>query len=133
MDANSIPKNKRMKPLAAQLRNGATREENHLWYDFLRTYPVQFNRQRIIGNFVVDFFCRRASLVIELDGTQHYSADALEYDAERTAFLNGLGIQVLRFSNREIWNCFEGVCTAIDVEVQKRLLGEGAVSTAGTD
>ena len=67
-----------------------TPEEKHLWYDFLKTYPIQFNRQRVIGNYIVDFYCRRANLVIEIDGSQHYLSDAITYDKERTQYLESV-------------------------------------------
>ncbi len=113
-----LPRNKKLRPFSSQLRNGATRQENHLWYDFLRTYPLQFNRQRIIGNFIVDFYCEKAKLVIELDGSQHFEPTGQEKDRERDAFLQGLGLTVLRFSNAEVDRNFEAVCRCIDREVQ---------------
>jgi len=73
-----IPRNKSLKNLARKLRNNATKQENHLWYDFLRKHPQQFYRQRIIGNYIVDFYCPTAKLVIELDWSQHYEKEACE-------------------------------------------------------
>ncbi len=113
-----LPRNKKLRPFSSQLRNGATRQENHLWYDFLRTYPLRFNRQRIIGNFIVDFYCEKAKLIIELDGSQHFEPTGQEKDRERDAFLQGLGLTVLRFSNAEVDRNFEAVCRSIDREVQ---------------
>lgn len=105
---------------AQELRRNATKEENHLWYDFLRHYPVQFRRQKIFGSFIVDFYCAKANLVVELDGSQHYEEDGMAYDRERTAYLNGLGLEVIRFSNRDVNERFQAVCQMIDLEVMKR-------------
>ena len=72
---------------ARELRKNMTKEERHLWYDFLRTYPVKFTKQKIIGNYIVDFYCAKAGLVIELDGSQHYeAADILGYKKIQTFF-----------------------------------------------
>lgn len=79
--------NKERVPFAKELRKKMTKEERHLWYDFLRGYSVRFLRQKVIGKFIVDFYCAEAKLVIELDGSQHGEAEAIEYDSERTAFL----------------------------------------------
>jgi very-short-patch-repair endonuclease len=116
-----LPRNKNFKPLAAKLRNSSTKEENHLWYDYLRTYPVRFNRQRIIGAYIADFFCPKAKLIIEIDGSQHYEEKAIEYDIVRTEYIERLGLKVLRFTNLDIKQDFEGVCKAIDTEVNLRL------------
>ena len=98
-----------------------TPHERKLWYLFLRKYPVKIYKQRIIGGFIVDFYCAAARLVIELDGSQHYEPQALAYDAERSQFLTNLGLEVLRFTNREIDRDFRSVCTQIDLTIQKRL------------
>ncbi len=103
------------------LRKNMTPEEKHLWYDFLKTYPIQFNRQRVIGNYIVDFYCRKANLVIEIDGKQHYIPDGLSYDKERTDYLNRAGIEVVRFLNKDINNNFINVCSHIDTVVKRRL------------
>ena len=105
--------NKQLVPFAKQLRKEMTKEERHLWYDFLRTYPVRFSRQKVLGKYIADFYSAEAKLVIELDGSQHYEDDNLEKDAERTAYLNGLGLRVIRYSNADI-NCrFDQVCQQI--------------------
>ena len=111
--------NKQLVPLARQLRQEMTKEERRLWYDFLRTYPVRFLRQRVIGNYIADFYCAQAKLVIELDGSQHYEADAAQKDAERTAFLEQYGLRVLRFANNEVNENFSGVCEYIDLAVKQ--------------
>ena len=84
--------NKQLVPLAKQLRKEMTKEERHLWYDFLRTYSVRFSRQKVLGKYIADFYCAEAKLVIELDGSQHYEDGNAEKDAERTVFLEGLWI-----------------------------------------
>lgn len=95
----SLPYKGELIPRAMELRKEATRQENHLWYDFLRFYSVRFQRQKVIGPFIADFYCHKAKIVIELDGSQHYTAQGAAYDAERSRFLSGYGILVLRFSN----------------------------------
>ena len=115
--------NKNNIPLARQLRKNMTKEERHLWYDFLRTYSVKFIRQKTIGRYIVDFYCAEAQLVIELDGSQHYEPQGMAYDSERSAFLTALGLEVLRFSNRDIDRDFRGVCEQIDNAIQYRLQG----------
>lgn len=102
---------------AQHLRRNATKQENRLWYEFLRTYPVQFRRQMVIDRFIVDFYCARAKIAIEVDGAQHFEADGIARDRERTEYLNGLGIKVLRFTNREVEQNFQGVCQRIAWEV----------------
>ena len=100
--------------IARILRKSMTKEEKHLWYDFLRDYPVRFYRQKVIGKYIVDFYCSKAKLVIELDGSQHYVDDAIIYDNVRTAYLEQYGLKVIRFSNRELNENFRGVCEYID-------------------
>ena len=98
-----------------------TPHERKLWYLFLRKYPVKIYKQRIIGRSIVDFYCASAKLVIEVDGSQHYKPQGIAYDAERSAFLSALGLEVLRFSNRDIDRDFRGVCEEIDITIQNRL------------
>ena len=117
----TIPKDNRQLENARRLRREMTSHERKLWYLFLRKYPVKIYKQRIIGRFIVDFYCASAKLVIELDGSQHYEPQGIAYDRERSAFLEGLGLEVLRFSNRDIDRSFHGVCTEIDLAIQKRL------------
>ena len=106
---------------AKELRRDMTPQERKLWYMFLRTYPVKFYKQRIVESFIVDFYCHAAKLVIELDGSQHYEPQGQSYDEERTAGLQKCGLEVLRFSNRDINNNFRGVCEKIDYAVKRRL------------
>ena len=113
--------NAQLVPLAKQLRREMTKEERHLWYDFLKTYPVQFKRQVPFENYIVDFYCFQAKLVVELDGSQHYEPEEMEYDQKRTAYLESLGLTVLRFSNLDIIKRFRAVCEMIDNIVQNRL------------
>lgn len=110
-----------MRKRAQTLRKNATKEENKLWYQYLRKYPVQWNRQKIIGGYIVDFYCKKANLVIELDGSQHFQSESMKYDQARTKYLSGAGIQVVRFTNSDINLRFESVCKAIDLTVGERL------------
>ena len=113
--------NKQLVPLAKQLRKEMTKEERHLWYDFLRTYPVRFSRQKVLGKYIADFYSAAARLVIELDGSQHYENDNMEKDAERTDYLKGYGLKVIRISNNEVSRNFRGVCEYIDASVRQSL------------
>ena len=106
---------------AKVLRKEMTPEERHLWYDFLRTYPVRFLRQKVLGSYIVDFYCAQAKLVIELDGSQHYQTWGVEYDTARTAFLSGYGLRVLRIPNNEIHRNFKGVYEWIDIQVKEAI------------
>ena len=112
--------NKQLVPLAKHLRKEMTKEERHLWYDFLRGYPFRFVRQKILGRYIADFYCAKAMLVIELDGSQHYDPTEAEKDRARTAYLNAQGVQVLRFSNLDVLRRFEDVCAEIDRTARSR-------------
>ncbi len=90
-----------------------TAEERRLWYDFLKALPVNVHRQKVIGNYIVDFYCAKAKLVIELDGSQHFESDGLKSDLIRDAYLNNLGLTVLRYSNLDINRNFDAVCADI--------------------
>ena len=113
--------NKQLVPLAKQLRKEMTKEERHLWYDFLRSYPVRFSRQKVLGKYIADFYCSEAQLIIELDGSQHYEADVIQKGADRTAFLEGYGLTVIRIPNNEVKRNFRGVCEYIDATVKQSL------------
>ena len=113
--------NKNLVPNARELRKNMTKEEKRLWYDFLRTYKVKFLRQKILGRYIADFYCAQAKLVIELDGSGHYTPESKLYDIERTNFLEGYGIQVIRILNIEVNSNFYGVCEYIDKIVNERL------------
>ena len=106
---------------ANRMRKSATPQENHLWYDFLRSYPIRFQRQKANENYIADFYCHRAKLIIEIDGSQHYERQGLDHDEARTIALEKYGLTVLRFSNREINTEFRAVCEKIDDEVRKRI------------
>lgn len=98
-----------------------TREEKHLWYDFLRSYPVKFTRQKVLGRYIADFYCAKAKLILELDGSQHYEESGAEYDARRTEFLEEYGLKVIRIQNPDVNRNFEGVCEYIDMLVKQAL------------
>ena len=117
----SLPYQGKLIPRAKELRKGATKQENHLWYDFLRGYPMRFQRQKTIDGFIADFYCHVARLVVEVDGSQHYNEQGLAYDKERSAIFAEYGVKVIRFSNLEIEQSFQEVCSAIDLEVRKRI------------
>ena len=105
MPAN-LPRNKQLLPNAKVLRKNMTKEERHLWYDCLRFCKPRFRRQEIIGNYIADFFCHKAGLVVELDGAQHYEPFNTAYDNARTAYFLQHGITVMRFTNLEIQTHF---------------------------
>ncbi len=98
-----------------------TRQEKHLWYDYLQHYPVKVYKQRIIDNYIADFYCHKAHLIIELDGSQHYTIVGKTRDEVRTEVLERYGIKVLRFSNKEIDEKFDGVCYIIDKTIRERI------------
>ena len=116
-----MEQNKTLKAKAQNLRKDATKEENLLWYKFLRRYPVQFRRQYIIGNYIVDFYCHRARLIVELDGSQHCEPKQVEFDRARSAYLESLGLYVLRFSNLDVMQQFGIVCDVINRTVTSRV------------
>ena len=114
-----MPEKDELTRRARELRKNMTREERHLWYDFLRSYPARFMRQRPAGGYIMDFYCAEARLAVELDGSQHFEPEGAAYDARRTKALNELGITVLRIPNNDVNYRFEGVCELIDREVQR--------------
>lgn len=107
--------------LAKILRKHATPQENHLWYDFLSKYEIRFQRQKAIDNFIADFYCHKAKLIIEIDGSQHFTEQGRKKDDFRTEILNGYDLKIIRFSNRQINNNFRGVCEYIDAVVRKSI------------
>ena len=107
--------------LAKNLRKNATPQENHLWYDFLAKYEVRFQRQKSIDKFIADFYCHKAKLIIEIDGSQHYIEEGRHKDKFRTEILEGYDLKVVRFTNRQIEQNFRGVCEYIDVVVKASL------------
>ena len=113
--------NKNLVESAKFLRNNMTKEEKHLWYDFLKSYPVRFLRQKVIDNYIVDFYCHSARLIIELDGSQHYEEKDLLKDKIRTEKLEQRNLTVIRIPNNEVNRNFEGVCQYIDIAVKESL------------
>ena len=104
-----------------RLRREQTKEEGKLWYIYLRKYKVTFTRQKPLGKYIVEFYCHKARLVIEVDGAQHYEPDAKIRDEERTKYLEQMGLKVLRFTNWDMNHNLEGVCKTIDREVMSRI------------
>ena len=108
-------------PRAKALRKNMTPWERKLWYDFLRNYPVRFQRQKAVGEYIADFYCARAGLVVEVDGGGHYSKNQSEQDDVRTKHLEAMGLTVLRISNLDVYGNFAGVCDYIDIAVRRSL------------
>ena len=115
-----IEKNNALLPYAKRLRKEMTPWERKLWYLFLRQYPVKIYKQRIIGSYIVDFYCASAKLVIELDGSQHYDLTGRAYDEERNRYLEQCGLKVIHIPNNEIDRNFRNVCTMIDAEIRSQ-------------
>ena len=95
-----------------------TKEERHLWYDYLKTLPVTINRQKVVGKYILDFYCAQRKIAIELDGSQHFEKEGQGKDVERDAYLKEQGITVLRYSNYDVNRNFEAVC----VDIREHLL-----------
>ena len=117
----SLDYNEKNITLAKNLRKNATPQENHLWYDFLSKYEVRFQRQKAIDKFIADFYCHKAKLIIEIDGSQHYTEKGRQKDEFRTEILEGYDLKVIRFTNRQIITNFSGVCEYIDATVKASL------------
>ena len=113
--------NASLTPKAKELRKNMTPAERKLWYCFLRTYPVRILRQKVIGNYIVDFYCAKVKLAIELDGEHHYCTEFIEADKKRTEEIKSFGVDVIRFQNNEVYNEFEAICNEIDLEIKARL------------
>ena len=113
--------NGKLVPLARQLRKNMTKEERRLWFDYLREYPRKFVRQKIVGRYILDFYCAQAKLAVEVDGSQHYEPTGAERDRERTKYLEGFGITVIRIPNNELMHNFRGACEYIDLHVKRRM------------
>lgn len=105
--------NEKLTGNAKVLRKNMTKEERHLWYDFLKILPTTVHRQKVIGNYIVDFYIAEAKLVIELDGSQHFKEDGKQMDATRNEYLHSLGLTVLRYANSDVKRNFNGVCEDI--------------------
>ena len=97
-----------------------TKEEAHLWYQFLCRFKPRFHRQYVIGNYIADFYCHQAKLVVELDGSQHCTPEEQEYDQRRTAYLELQGLKVVRFSNLDVLRRYRDVCEEIFRIVEAR-------------
>lgn len=118
----SLPYEKQKIGKAKALRKNTTPQENRLWFQFLREYSPRFQRQKAIGGYIVDFYCHHAKLVVELDGSQHYMPQEMEYDEKRSACLEKYGLKILRFSNEDVNRRFQSVCQAIHQEVCQRTI-----------
>lgn len=115
-----MPKNCRLLENARTLRREMTPQERKVWYLFLKDYPVKIYKQRIIGEYIVDFYCSSAKLVIELDGSQHFDEAGMRYDQNRTKYLRSLGLEVVRYSNADVNERFRDVCDSIDYLIRTR-------------
>ena len=100
-----------------------TKEERHLWYDYLRNYPIKFSRQKVLGKYIADFYSAEAKIIIELDGSQHYDEEIKEKDMIRTEYLKKYGLKVVRIPNIEVNRNFKGVCAYIDRAVKEAFEG----------
>ena len=114
--------NKQLVDNARTLRRNMTKEERHLWYDFLRMHPARFVRQKILGRYIADLYSAGAKLVIELDGSQHFDDENAAKDAERTRFIEQYGLRVVRIPNNDVNRNFEGVCAFIDKIVAEGMM-----------
>ena len=108
---------------AKKLRKEATPQENHVWYDFLSRYEIRFQRQKMIDYFIAEFYCHKAKLIIEIDGSQHYTPEGRDKDQFRTERLEEYGLLVIRFTNEQVDTNFRGVCEFIDKIVKERIEG----------
>ena len=113
--------NRRLTSRAQTLRKNMTKEERRLWYEYLHDYPYRFRRQVTVGKYILDFYCATAKLAVELDGSQHCEPAQLLYDEQRTAYLDSIGIYVLRFSNLDVLQNLSGVCQQIDMIISERI------------
>ena len=113
--------NKMLTENAKILRNNMTKEEKHLWYDYLKKCPVKFSRQKVLGRYIADFYSAKAKLVIELDGAQHFEKENRIYDEKRTEFLEQYGLKIIRIPNGEINTNFEGICRYLDEQIEQSL------------
>ena len=124
LKGRTMERNEKLIKNARSLRKQMTKEEAKLWYQFLRLYTPRFHRQYVIGNYIADFYCHQARLVVELDGSQHYTPEEMEYDQKRSEYLQSQGLQVLRFSNLDVLQHYKNVCQAIDDAVKQILTGK---------
>jgi len=115
--------NPTLTPNARALRKAMTPQEKRLWYGFLRDYPIRILRQKVIDRFIVDFYCAKARLVIEIDGNQHETKQGRAHDSERTQYLQGRGLTVLRLSNATVDVDYANVCNVIDETIRQKFSG----------
>ena len=118
-----MEKNNKLTNNARDLRKHMTKEEAKLWFQFLRLYRPRFHRQYVIGNYIADFYCHQAKLVVELDGSQHCTPEKMEYDQKRTEYLQSQGVTVMRLSNLDVMRQFQSVCEAIDLAIKQSSAG----------
>lgn len=116
-----LPRNSNNLTHARSLRKNMTDAERKLWYEYLRPCPYKFTRQKIVGPYILDFYCASTQLAVEIDGSQHYEPQGQQQDAARTAYLQAFGISVLRFSNRDVLLNLEGVATEIERTILMRI------------
>ena len=118
----AYPSSPNLKGNAQKLRREMTKQESYLWYDFLRHLSLNVKRQKVFGNYIVDFYCPKAKTVTELDGSQHYEDAAQAYDQKRDAYLSSLGLHILRYTNLDINRNFQGVCNHILAELSDKAM-----------
>ena len=114
------------------LRKNMTPQEKHLWYDFLRDYRPRLYRQKPMLTYILDFYCPKARIAVEIDGSQHFEEDAMLYDESRTQELHDIGIDILRYTNRDVENAFESVCLSIDMKIKERIMLKQRQETSPT-
>ena len=119
MKGKNMERNQKLIGNSRALRSAMTKEEAKLWYQFLRLYKPRFHRQYVIGNYIADFYCHKAKLVVELDGSQHCTPEEKEYDKKRSDYLQSQGVTVLRFSNLDVMRKFGAVCDVIDRTIRQ--------------
>jgi very-short-patch-repair endonuclease len=118
-----LPFNRKLKPLARNLRSNMTDAEQLIWSKIRRKQitDAQFYRQKNIGNYIVDFYCAKRKLIIEVDGGQHYNREVMKKDQERNRYLQGLGLTMLRFSDIDVLNNIDGVVERIHEHLKSSL------------
>ena len=121
MQGGTMRHNSKLTSRAQELRRNMTKEERRLWYEYLRNHPHRFRRQVTCGRFILDFYCAAAKIAVDLDGSQHYTPEGKQYDAERSEYLVSQGIEVLRFSNTDVLQNLYGVCQMIDIAISERI------------
>ena len=119
-DPRLVPYRLRLKSPSRDLRRNPTRAERKLWYEFLRDLPQKFTRQKPLGGYIADFYCSGQRLVIEIDGDSHFNEAAEHYDARRTAMIETFGLRILRFTNADVMQQFEGVCQRIEAALMEK-------------